>query len=67
MGCSTIYNGPILDWNFTGCDGKPFSNSRMVETLNSALDREDYRFAHDCKLELERRGLDVYGQELKND
>ncbi|MCB9032205.1 MAG: hypothetical protein H6553_00050 [Chitinophagales bacterium] len=42
---------------FTGCDGKEWDNEFLKFHLQKAVEEENYEWANECKLELERRGL----------
>jgi hypothetical protein len=40
---------------FTGCDGKLWDDDFIKFHLKEAVEEENYEFANECKLELERR------------
>jgi len=42
---------------FIGCDGKEWSDDFLKFHLQKAVDEENYEWANECKLELERRGV----------
>jgi hypothetical protein len=42
---------------FTGCDGKEWDDEFLKFHLKKAVEEENYEWANECKLELERRGV----------